>query len=183
MQGKLKTVFTMLFLILVLVACKSNDGEEVLLEDADTEVELEETVEEPGETIFVYVCGAVVNEGVYELPVGSRSYEAILMAGGFTDIAATTAVDQAAVLEDETTLYVPNYSDVANSQEEDDGKVNLNTASKEELMTLPGVGEAKAASIIAYREENGGFKSIEEIMQISGIKEGLFEKVKDYIKV
>ena len=64
-----------------------------------------------------------------------------------------------------------------------DGKVNLNTATKEELMTLPGVGEAKAELIIRYREESGGFHAIEDIMNISGIKEGLFAKIKEKIKV
>ena len=63
------------------------------------------------------------------------------------------------------------------------GKVNINTASKELLMTLPGIGEAKAESIIKYREENGGFKNIQDIMNISGIKEGAFQKIKDLITV
>ncbi len=65
----------------------------------------------------------------------------------------------------------------------DDGKINLNTASKEQLMTLSGIGEAKANSIIAYREGHGGFKKIEELMEVEGIKEGVFNKVKDQIKV
>ena len=76
--------------------------------------------------------------------------------------------------------------DTAGSQaggQKEEGKVNLNEASREELMTLPGVGEAKADSILSYREENGGFDSIEEIMEISGIKEGVFEKMKDKITV
>ena len=65
----------------------------------------------------------------------------------------------------------------------DEGKVNLNTASKEQLMTLSGIGEAKAASIIAYREEHGGFQKIEELMEVEGIKEGVFNKVRDQIRV
>lgn len=65
----------------------------------------------------------------------------------------------------------------------DDGKVNLNTASKEQLMTLSGIGEAKAASIIAYREEHGGFQKIEELMEVQGIKEGVFHKVRNQIRV
>ena len=65
----------------------------------------------------------------------------------------------------------------------DDGKININTAEKEELMTLTGVGEAKAQSIIAYREEHGGFQSIEELMQIEGIKEGVFNKIKEDITI
>lgn len=65
----------------------------------------------------------------------------------------------------------------------DDGKVNLNTASREQLMTLSGIGEAKAAAIIAYREEHGGFRKIEELMEVEGIKEGVFNKVKDQIRI
>lgn len=183
MQNNLKRIMILLLTVCLLVACKKEEVGIVALEDVETSAEAEELVEEIPDTIFVYVCGAVVNEGVYELPRGSRSYEAILMAGGFTEIAATTEVDQATILQDEATLYVPNYSEVVEKQEIDDGKVNLNTASKEELMTLPGVGESKASSIVSYRESHGGFQAIEDIMQISGIKEGLFEKIKDYIKI
>ena len=64
-----------------------------------------------------------------------------------------------------------------------DGRVNINTAGAEELMTLPGVGEAKAADIIAYREANGGFSSPEDIMQVSGIKDAMFQKIRDKIKI
>ena len=66
---------------------------------------------------------------------------------------------------------------------ENDGKVNLNTASEEELQTLSGIGETRAKSIIEYRENNGGFQSIEDLMKVEGIKEGVFEKIKDRITV
>ena len=134
-------------------------------------------------SIFVYVCGAVMNEGVYELPAGSRVYEAIQKAGGFAEDAAVTHINQAEVLEDETQLYVPTMEEITNEETKGDGKVNLNLASKEELMTLPGVGEAKADLIIQYREEHGRFQNIEDVMNISGIKEGLFAKIKDNITV
>ena len=181
MRDKRVLIGVILLFVLSLAACKNNETEVLILEEA--ELETESIEEEVQKTIFVYVCGAVVNEGVYELPEGSRGFEAIQMAGGFTNVAATTEVNQAAVLQDEMTLYVPNFSEVAESQTANDGKVNLNLASKEELMMLPGVGEAKAESIISYREEHNGFKSIEEIMEIDGIKEGLFKKVEDYIKI
>lgn len=180
MRDKIIIIGVMLTVILGLVACNRDEEEVLVLEEAQIE---DEIVEKVSTTIFVYVCGAVVNEGVYELPEGSRGYEAIQMAGGFTETAAKTAIDQAAVLQDEMTLYVPNYSEVAATQSADEGKVNLNLASREELMTLPGVGESKADSIISYREEHNGFKSIEEIMEISGIKEGLYNKIKDDIKI
>ena len=180
MRDKVAVIGVILLFVLGLVACRSDEAEVLVLEEAQIETEV---VEDVSDTIFVYVCGAVVNEGVYELPEGSRGYEAIQMAGGFTEVAVTTAVNQAAMLQDEMTLYVPNYSEYVEDQGADDGKVNLNLASKEELMTLPGVGESKADSIISYREEHNGFESIEEIMEITGIKEGLFNKVKDYIKI
>ncbi len=181
MRNQIKILFIILTVLSVLSGCKKQQDEMMLLEEVAEELEVPKEAEE--DTIFVYVCGAVVHEGVYELPIGSRSYEAIAMAGGFTEIAATTEIDQAALLADEMTLYVPNYSEAVEEQKVEDGKVNINIASKEELMTLPGVGESKASGIISYREEHGGFKAIEEIMQITGIKEGLFEKVKDYIRI
>lgn len=181
MRRKAKLLFLIWSVALCLISCKKEETELLSLEEAELEVTAETMSD--SDTIFVYVCGAVEEEGVYELPAGSRGYEAIAMAGGFRKDAATTQIHQAEVLEDEATLYVPTIYEAAESQTEDDGKVNLNTATKEQLMTLPGVGEAKATSIIEYREAEGGFKTIEDIMNISGIKEGLFEKIKDYIKV
>lgn len=105
------------------------------------------------------------------------------MAGGFSEEAAVSRINQAEVLKDETRLYIPTMNEIVEEQSKEDGKVNLNTATKEELMTLPGVGQSKAALIIQYREEHGKFQTIEDIMNISGIKEGLFGKIKDYIKV
>lgn len=160
--------------------------EPISLEAEQQEEEAEQ--EEPAEHIVVYVCGAIQREGVYELPIGSRVYEAIQMAGGFTKKAATSAMNQAEILEDEAFVYVPTKKEVSSgtgvtTSGQDAGKVNLNKATKEELMTLSGVGEAKANQIIRYREEHGKFHKIEDIMQISGIKEGLFEKIKDNITV
>ena len=120
---------------------------------------------------------------MYELPVGSRVFEAVQMAGGFLEDAAVSHINQAEVLEDETRLYIPTMNEMIEAESHSDDEVNINTAAKEELMTLPGVGEAKAELIIQYREEHGTFQKIEDIMNISGIKEGLFGKIKDYIKV
>lgn len=163
-----------------LTACDAKE-ETLSLETVEPQ-EKQELVDVDG-SIFVYVCGAVEREGVYKLPAGSRIYEAVEMAGGFREDAATTEVNQAEVLQDETKVYVPTIAETISAEAEEDGKINLNKATKQELMTLPGVGESRAESIIQYRNENGGFKSIEEIMQISGIKEGLFEKIKELIKI
>lgn len=150
------------------------------------------------EKIFVHVCGSVQQPGVYALVRGARAIEAVESAGGFTQDAAGDAVNLARRLEDGEKLYIPNReegllirerealapeggtNDAASGEA---GRVNLNTASKEELMSLPGIGEAKAEAILEYRKRSGGFESIEEIMQISGIKSAAFEKLKDRIEV
>ncbi len=176
-----KSGIIMLVLLLVLTGC-SKDAKQVVLENIEVGQETE-GVDETQDSIFVFVCGAVVNAGVYELPVGSRVFEAVHMAGGFSENAATAQINQAEMLEDGIRLYIPTVDEMTEEQSEDDGKVNINTAAKEELMTLPGVGEAKATLIVQYREEHGRFQMIEDIMNISGIKEGLFGKIKDYIKV
>ncbi len=145
------------------------------------------------DTIFVDVCGQVASPGVYELPAGSRVYEAVNAAGGILDTAAGEALNQARKLEDGQQVYVPSRDEAAGMAaapgemtEEDnvpeDGRVNLNTAGREELMTLTGIGEAKAGAILKYREEHGGFKSPEDIMQVEGIKQGTYEKIKEQIK-
>ncbi len=159
----------------------------VALTESESEENSDEVTDSSQKTIWVYVCGAVKSEGVYELPFGSRVYEAIELAGGLKENAASSQINQAAVLSDEMHIYIPTREEAEQQaflqQEESDGKININTATKEELMTLSGVGEAKAQSIIEYREANGAFQAIEDIMQISGIKEGLFYKIKDDIKI
>ena len=147
--------------------------------------------------IYVQVSGAVQKPGVYKLPAGSRIFEAVELAGGTTPEADLASVNQAQVLSDGQMIYVYAVGEEPRSipgqagqeetgesgQEAGDGRVNLNTASMEELMTLPGIGESKAEAILSWREENGGFDSVEDIMQIPGIKEGVFSKLEDRIKV
>ncbi len=193
-------------LIFSTTACGKNQKKQVLLETIETgdmdEKSAEETEgtgadsgtgdkKEGQDQIYVCVCGAVTHAGVYAMPKGSRIYEAIQMAGGFAKEAAVDQINQAEVLEDEDYIYVPTKAEVASGAVADtqagsgtkSNLVDLNRAGKEELMTIPGIGEAKASQIIGYREEHGKFNKIEDIMNISGIKEGLFEKIKDYIKV
>lgn len=145
-----------------------------------------QTTDEP-QTIAVYVCGAVASPGVYELPEGSRVYEALEQAGGLTKDAAQTAVNQAQRLTDGQMLAIPTVEEAAEQsakqQSAQDGLVNINTADAQELKTLPGIGDAKAAGIIAYREAHGAFRSIEEIKNIEGIKDGVYAKLQDCIKV
>ena len=171
-------IFTM---ILMNVACTREKvqtfSSEKIVDEASAEDDAVKDI------IYVHVCGAVMKEGVYELPVGSRVYQAIEMAGGFRTDAAVTQINQAEVLNDETMLYVPTVMEMEQRKLTDDGKVNLNTASQEELMTLTGVGESKARQIIQYRQSHGTFQTIEDVMKIPGIKEGLFEKIKEDITI
>ena len=158
------------------VKAGSNGKEEVWLE-----AEAKPQKEEETDIIYVQVSGAVNHPGVYELPLGSRVFQALELAGGMTQEAQEKSINQAQTLEDGQMIWVPTVEEAAALQ--DDGKVNLNTATKEELQTLPGIGEAKAQSIVAWREEHGSFTQIEDIMKIEGIKEGVFSKIKDSVKV
>lgn len=180
MSKRIFLFFLILWLGTVNVGCQEEKTPSSVLEETEGTEKEQET---DAEKICVYVCGAVKSRGVYMLPAGSRVYEAVEAAGGFAKGADQEALNQAEILEDEMQLTIPTKEETKNAKEAKDGKVNLNTASKEELMSLGGVGEAKADSIIRYREENGKFKKIEDIMQISGIKEGLFQKIKNDIKV
>lgn len=154
--------------------------------------------------LAVHVCGAVNAPGVYELEEGSRVMDAVLAAGGFSETADEEYVNLATVLTDGDKVCIPTEDEVTqmslqneceinngvisagnpdNAQEKGQDKVNINTADKEELCSLPGIGQTRAESIIAYRNARGGFSQIEDIMQVSGIKESSFQKIKDKITV
>jgi len=159
--------------------------------------------------IAVYVCGAVREAGVYYLPADARICDAIREAGGFSEDADTEWLNQAQHLNDADRITVYTREETASMKEAgaDDpggrsqsvssdaestgeraqegaaGAVNLNTATREQLMTLPGIGESKADSIIRYREETGPFSCIEDVMNISGIKNSVYSKIRDLITV
>lgn len=144
--------------------------------------------EEKARAIYVYVCGAVVNPGVVEVPEGSRAEDALLAAGGFREDAGREAVNLADWVTDGQMLYFPTAQEAEERTAEtggngDGGLVNINTADAAQLCTLPGIGESRAADIIAYREKNGGFESCEDIMKVPGIKTGAYEKIRDKIRV
>ncbi len=167
------------------------------LADATTnELSVEEAV------LFVYVCGAVNVPGVYEFNDGSRICDAVTAAGGFREDADETYVNLAARLTDGLKLQIPTTeettcgfaadncqsfdsegtSDIAGTGA-DSNLININSASADQLKTLPGIGDSTASKIVKYREDNGKFASIEDIMKVSGIKEKLFSKIRDYITV
>lgn len=153
----------------------------------DAKIVSEEAVTEP-DIIVVYVCGAVVMPGLYELEAGARAGHAIELAGGMIEGAAIDGINLAKIVTDGEQIRVPFEGeavamDMSDAGSDSGGKVNLNTATAEELMTLPGIGQSKAESILKFREEHGAFSSEDEIMEIEGIKEGVYNKIKDYICV
>ena len=158
-------------------------------------------------SIVVHVCGAVNEPGVYDIAAGSRIIDAVIKAGGFRDDASEDALNLAQVLNDGCKIYFPTVTEmetldvmtdtkggtvnmqfvsegnVTDSEDSAQARVNINTASKDKLMTLKGVGASRADAIIAYREEHGAFLAIEDIMNVTGIKEGSYNKIKDNITV
>lgn len=182
----------------ILTGIESDDLEKNLAGDTESADQEEfgeaAALETSGGTIYIDVCGEVASPGVYELPSGSRVYEAVEKAGGMTENAAAASLNQAEKLTDGQQVYVLSKDEAAARpvpQEGaagpegllQDGKVNINTASKEELMTLPGIGEVKAEAIVRYRETEGSFQTVEDIKKIEGIKDGVFNKIKDQIKI
>ncbi len=164
-----------------------------LMNPEETVIQETEIAEEK-DAVCVYVCGGVVNPGIYELPPGSRIYEAVNLAGGLTEDADELSLNQAETLSDGQKLYVPLTGEKNTVMQDVESnapvagqsvsnRVNINTADLKSLMTLSGVGESRAKSIIAYREDVGKFCRTEDIMNVTGIKEGLYEKIKDQITV
>lgn len=158
-------------------------------------------VQEP-EYIYIHICGEVKNPGVYRMERDSRVYQAVEAAGGFLAGANEGYVNQSRGLEDGMKIWIPSLlekpetmenmsgDDTAglqaaqgNPAQQEGGLVNLNTATVEQLCTLPGIGESRARLIVEYREKTGRFNKIEDIMKIEGIKEGSFAKLKDRITV
>lgn len=160
------------------------------------------------ELIQVHVCGAVKRPGVYELPADSRVFEAVETAGGMAEDAAADYLNLADAVFDGAKVRVPFLSELSGEERygpsgsygvtgsqaaggsyaaepagESDDLVDLNHADKTALMGLPGIGEAKAEAIISWREEHGLFGSPEDIMQVPGIKEAAYEKMKDKVTV
>ena len=147
--------------------------------------------EQTPETMIVDIKGAVIRPGVYELPPGARLQELVLLAGGLTEFAEERSLNLAEKLADQQMIYVATKEEVAFSvplpekqaAEVKEALININTASLSELQQLTGVGPAKAQAIIDYREENGLFKSIDDLNQVSGFGEKTVEKLRNSIKI
>ena len=177
----------------------SRQGEEV--EEADTS--LAETTILPQEVedkttistvIYVDVKGEVHHPGVYQMKAENRVKDLIEAAGGFTPLADDQKLNLAQLLEDQMVIIVPQKGEEVNSelaqspasQKKEvgkEGKVNINTATVEELKTLKGIGEKKAEAIIEYRKKNGSFKNKEELMKVRGIGKKLYESFQERVIV
>lgn len=178
----------MIFLWTFLLLCVSCRKPAVFYEEVEEEsLETELSKEETQETLFVYVCGQVRKPGVYELSEGARIVDAIEAAGGTTKEAAEDVLNLAEKVSDGQKIEVLSREEAQKRKElqasQGSERINLNTASREQLMTLAGIGESKAKAILDYREKKGGFSKVEELMDIPGIKEGVFQKIRDRITV
>lgn len=135
-------------------------------------------VEQESENVCIHVCGAVMKPGVYELPEGSRLYEVTSMAGGLLPDADSDGINLAREIRDGEQVRIPFIGE----ETKEDGLVNINIADEDGLCEIPGVGVSKAQAIISYRNENGPFQTIDGLMQVAGIKNGLLEQMRPYIK-
>ncbi|NMA86892.1 MAG: ComEA family DNA-binding protein [Tissierellia bacterium] len=160
---------------------------EDLLRELDKNTEGEDSLDEENNIIMVHISGEVHMPGLVELAQGSRVIDAVKLAGGLKNDADMDRINLAKKLLDEEKIYIPKIGEentlievLSESTVEDSGKINLNTATKEQLMTLPGIGEVLAGRIIDYRE-NTPFKSITDIKNVSGIGDKKFEGIEDLI--
>lgn len=195
MRKKKMAALCSLVLCILFAACGRDAGEIFLLPEGGEQVGtgsvgvVGTAAEQPGgeapSAICVYVCGAVKCPGVVELPEGSRVNDALEAAGGFAEDASRDHVNLAARVADGEKLFFPTCEEAASAAEEksEDGLININTASAEELCALPGIGASRAADIIRYREREGAFETCEDIMKVTGIKTSVYDKIKDRIKV
>lgn len=176
------------------VSAESQETEHIENSQVELPVEQLENTEAELHLLYVYVCGEIQNPGVYQMQEDSRICDLFEAAGGLTEDASREYWNQARLLTDGEMIYVPTQEEAEERQNQEDttlsmennsdtDKININTASKEQLMTLPGIGEAKAAAILNYREEHGAFTSIEELKQVEGIKDGVYTKMEQYVVV
>lgn len=164
-------------------------------ETSSSEIVEEKEVQETSGDIVVDVKGAVKEPGLYSLPAAARINDAIQVAGGLLDTADPKSVNLAQKLTDEAIVYVATKEEgvsvldstspatSSGQSQSSGGLVNLNTATESDLQTISGIGAKRAADIIAYREANGGFKSVDDLNNVSGIGDKTLESIRPYVTV
>ena len=174
-----------------------NEANNTVNEQLESNVVIEEKAK-----IVVDICGEVISPGVITLEEGARIIDAINLAGGATKEANLSKVNLAYILSDAQKIYIPSINeDISyisngsgdnviamglNTEDKDDTdelKININTADKKELQKLPGIGESISERIVQYRKENGKFRVIEDIKNVSGVGDSKFNNIKQYIYV
>ncbi|MBM7691833.1 competence protein ComEA [Peribacillus deserti] len=193
-------IVSVLILLLSFNFDKESEPKPVIIEgleekkaDAEVSSDQAEKASLPPADIFVDIKGAVKKPGVYKAAPGQRVLDLINKAGSFKDEADKDKVNLAQTVTDQMVIYVPAEGEQGvapartmppeTSSESAGSKVNINTATEEDLQTLTGIGPSKAAAILEYREQNGGFKNADELKNISGIGDKTFEKIKDRVLV
>ncbi len=181
-------VIILLFIAFIFTSPKEEQTFEHFTQETIESTE-QEDVSGVDEKIVIDIKGQVKNPGVYEMVEGDRLIDAIKKAGGVLPSAATASLNYATRLQDEMLIYVPTEEEVEAEKENEATTtsterplVNINEATKEQLMTIPGIGPAKAEAIMQYREETS-FRHKEEIMNVSGIGEKTFENISPYFDV
>ncbi len=195
--------------VFLLVTQQEKEDKELLIETlsttevtVDTKKEQEQANNESKSTkIYVDISGAVKQPGVYQLPEGSRLFDLLKQAGGLTEDAAIQTVNQAMIIQDQQKIIIltqnqaqsidtENINNNGHLEEKSDeksskeaGKININQADLTQLQQLSGIGEKKAQAIIDYRNENGSFKTIEDLAKVTGIGEKTVEKLRDSITI
>lgn len=201
-------LFIFLFMYIYKNLYESENSSEIILNNDINQIQNEQVNEKIGiinekEKVVIHVVGEVNSPGVVTLEEGARIIDAINAAGGKAEEADLSKINLAYVVEDGTQIYIPRINENLNqvelisteagqsvvinnsniNEEENNTKVNINTANKEKLETLPGIGETTAQKIIDYREQNGKFTKIEDLQNVSGIGEAKFNSLKDKITV
>ena len=193
--------------VFLLVIQQEKEDKELLIETlSTTEVTVDtkkeqENNESKSTKIYVDISGAVKQPGVYQLPEGSRLFDLLKQAGGLTEDAAIQTVNQAMIIQDQQKIIIltqnqaqsidtENINNNGHLEEKSDeksskeaGKLNINQADLTQLQQLSGIGEKKAQAIIDYRNENGSFKTIEDLAKVTGIGEKTVEKLRDSITI
>ena len=204
-KQKIILMFVGVIILIISITCyiiknkEKNDYDELItFEENQVEEKTEKEVEQE-EKIIIHITGEVSKQGIVELKKGSRIKDAVEAAGGITKFADVSKLNLAYILEDGQKIYIPNINDkdeeieyvtsesgdnvIVERNSEKMGKVNINKATQTELERIDGIGPSTALKIIKYREENGKFKRIEDVKNVSGIGESKYQLIKDNICV